>query len=172
MHVIKQIFFICCWGMLFSCGKKPSNTIQFKFDYEHSYGWMDLTLEKGIAHSGLYSERIAADKEYSHGFTLSLTQIHSAPVKKMKVGVWANATEINAPVYLVLDVFVPGSNEHLKFVQKDLAPALQKKAGWRFFSAEIDLTGLQKREAIVKAYVWNSRQQNLWIDDFSIEFEK
>lgn len=172
MQAGKQLFLICCWGLLFSCGKKQSTALQFNFDYEHSFGWMDMTLEKGIAHSGNYSERIAADKEYSHGFTLSLAQIHSAPVKKMKAGVWANATEINAPVYLVLDVFVPGTNEHLKFVQKDLAPLLQKKGGWRFFSAEIDLSSIKTKDAIVKAYVWNSRQQNLWIDDFTIEFEK
>ncbi len=169
---MKRFFLICFLGLITSCSKKPADTIQFRFDYEQAYGWLDITLEKGIAHSGVFSQRVGPDKEYSHGFTLPITQIYSAPLKKMKVSVWVNATEINAPVYLVLDVLVPGNNEHLKFLQKDLSPLLQKKGGWRFCSAEMDLSGIKTRNVIVKAFVWNNQHQNLWIDDFTIEFEK
>ena len=127
---------------------------------------------KKESHTVVFTVNGSEDREYSHGFSLPITQINSSPVKKMKAGVWVSATEINAPVYLVLDVFVPGSNKHLKFIQKDLSPLLGKKGGWHFFSAELNLTDLTTRDAIVKAYVWNNQHQNLWIDDFSIDFEK
>jgi len=172
MQSVYRLLLFCFVAVPFACGKKKPTAIHFQYDYEQSYGWTDITLEKGIAHSGLYSERISSDKVYSHGFTLPIAQIYSSPVKKMKASVWVNATEINAPVYLVLDVYIPVSNEHLKFVQKDFSALLQKKGGWQNVSAEINLSGIKTRDAIVKAYVWNKLNQNLWIDDFSIDFEK
>lgn len=163
--------FICIFWLLCACSDKKQTAITFTFDYEQAYGWMDLNLEKGIAHSGVYCERLTADKEYSHGFTLPLTQIHTAPVKKMNASVWVTATEMTAPVYLILDVFIPGSNEHLIFFQKDLSPFLKKKGGWRLATAEIDLTAIKARNAMIKVYVWNRERQNIWLDDFTVKFE-
>lgn len=171
MQFIKLIGVAGCILLLSACRQTKSNAIVFQYDYEHAYGWEDIPLEKGIAHSGQFCERINPDREYSHGFTLPITGIGRTPIQLMKASVWANATEISGPVYLVLDVFIPGSNQHLKFIQQDLSTQLSKKGGWHYFTAKVDLKDIKERNAIVKAYIWNNQRQHLWIDDFTLVFE-
>jgi hypothetical protein len=163
-------------GLLFllcgSCENKK-NPLIFSYDYESAKGWSAIQLEKGIAHSGDYSEKLTPEIEYSHGLSLALAQADTIRPRKIDITVWANALSLNAPVLLVCDVYVPGAEiRRLKYSTKDLQPLLQS-SGWKKCNLLVDLTEIPANEpAFVKVYVWNNQKQTLWIDDLNIKFIK
>ena len=156
-----------------ACNNKPEAADHYFNDYEQAVGWMDAKLEKGVSHSGQYSQRIDPDREYSHGFTLPVTQLASRPEGILKTEVWVTAVTINAPVKFVIDVVAPASNKHFKTVYEDLQPLLSDLKGWKKATASLDLSGLPTNETyVVKVYIWNNQQQQLWMDDLSVQFIK
>ncbi len=159
--------------LLTGCSKNKTENARFTYDYEQALGWENIQLEKGVAHSGSFSEKLTGEKEYSHGFFLPLAQVENGPYKKMKVDLWANAITINAPVYLVVKAYNPQTDQEYKAVQKDLAPELRNGTGWHHFSESLDLSTLKTNDPVfVKAFIWNNQKQALWIDDVTVAFEK
>lgn len=159
--------------LLSGCTNRQNEPLIFLNDYEQVLGWTDATLEKGVSRSGVYSQRIDATREYSHGFSLPVSQLTTLPGGKIQAEVWVTSLSVNSPVKFVIDVVAPASNKHFKTVYEDLQPLLSNEKGWKKATASLDLSGLPTDEPyVVKVYIWNNQQQQLWMDDLSVQYIK
>jgi hypothetical protein len=172
MRALVQLFLIPLL-YLSACNSREDATLSFLNDYEQASGWTDAELEKGVAHSGLFSQKITPSREYSHGFTLPVSQLAPGPEGIIAAEVWVTALSLTAPVQFVIDIVAPGSNKHFKTVYKDLQPVLDNQKGWKKVTASVSLKGLPTGEPyFVKVYIWNNQQQQLWMDDLSVNYIK
>lgn len=168
---ITTVFFIhACLFFCTACSTQQPASDHFFADYEQTQGWYDIPLETGIAHSGSFSHKVARNNEFSHGFSLPVATLKKKPFQSVTVSAWVNCIDMNEPVLLTVDVMVPATNEHLQTGYFDIQPEIARQTGvWKKVSMRMQLQdSLLAEGAVLKAYFWNNRQQEFWIDDFSL----
>ncbi|MEJ8817994.1 hypothetical protein [Lacibacter sp. H407] len=162
---------IICVLLLGSCSEQTSPHT-FTNDYEQSFGWQNVPVIKGNAHSGSYAEAITPDREFSATFLASFSQIEPAELlPSVMANVWVYGSKLSQPVSLVLHVTDPTDGRTIAYKSSDLNP---QDANGKWFNLILahTLPADIRGNYVCKVYLWNANKQNVLADDFQIVFEK
>ena len=166
-HWFLFLSFLC----LASCQHQQQEKLLFTQDYEQSFGWNDVPVEQGQAHTGNWAERMMPDRAYSFTFSTKLAELPLEKISSIKAGVWALSAEMNEAVYLVT-ALTNEKGEQLEYATVNMQEAFRRKQEWTFFQLNIKPRQLYAGSTQLKVYVWNAGKQRLLLDDFIIVFEK
>jgi hypothetical protein len=156
-----------------ACSNQKKVALRFVADYEQVQGWFDVPLEAGVAHSGRFSHKVERNQEFSHGFALPLAQLDTAAWQTVTATAWVNCIDMTDPVLFTLDLMIPSENEHLQTVYYNIQSDVNRQPGiWQKVSVQMKVPNERRTEgAVLKAYFWNNRQQQFWIDDFTLTLQ-
>ena len=145
--------------------------LQFSTDYETDH-WGEETKARTdeLAHSGTYSEKLDAGKEYSISYKIKLVDLYPDGNRTVTASVWFNSKEATTDAKLVLE-FVSGGKS-FGWNAADLKSFNLKPGEWQQAIVSRPLPEMNAVDDIVKVYVWNSGKKTFYIDDFEVRIEK
>lgn len=158
---------------LTSCEEKKSS-LSFFNDFDNSKPWsLDTTIIRGNAHSGEYAIKVGVPREYSIGFKMKCKEISSNPLKKIKVSVWVNLSDILSEAVLVTGINSV-STPNIFYDSKPLKSIVKQNDKWTEVTAEyfINKGEINKPENTVLVYIWNKGLKPILMDDLKISFEE
>lgn len=107
---MKRILLALPLALLAACGGDNTTAtdkdVLMKCDYDTLVGWLPdsnvLTKEK--AHSGIYSVKVDANREFSLGYSSLLGQLSSTRIKGVHVDGWAFLTDKNSTASISVEL--------------------------------------------------------------------
>lgn len=173
---MKNIFqLILLISILVSCSSEPSVTSGYYHqDFENLRVWgaesCFATLDKSIAHSGVYSSKIGENADFSYGFDMPLSELKDKGYTKMKVEAFGMIGDKESDAQLVLSV--EGSEKSIAWMGKPFKEVMRGLNEWSKVDCELNFPNDTSSNLRVKVYAWTQNKKNAWIDDISITFSK
>ena len=162
--------------LFFSCKESPKvqSGLYFKNNIESSLGWYtDATIFKTKdAHSGEYVSKIDSVTIYSLGFNLPLSIVNERflPVTEVKASVWAMFKSRSAKGALITEL---KKNDSLITWQSVRLQQYCLEAN-KWYKVEYILNlkdnDFNNSENLFRFYVANDSKEEIYLDDFEVEF--
>ncbi len=156
-----------------SCLRRhKSDNLNYYQDFESIKGWFGVSaLSTDIkAHSGNYSLLTNAKFDYSFGFTSTIADVSSKPLKKIKATIWCySPSKLCSGAYCVQ--IINPANENKMWIARPFVDFIKTENSWTKTVIEADIP----KEAldptnIVKVFLWNNGNVPVYGDDIEIQF--
>ncbi|RSK31163.1 carbohydrate binding domain-containing protein [Hymenobacter metallilatus] len=143
-------------------------------DFESVVGWGGdaASLTKERAHSGMYSVKVDAGREYGQTFDVSVGQAAVHPLKGLELNAWALLLGPQATASVVLQI-VDTSNNGFRVVhteQLNLADQIKNYKEWKPVTQRFTLPPNLQPDYRLRIYLWrNTATEPAYLDDLSVK---
>jgi hypothetical protein len=165
----------CCIGisvilLCFACSSKQNGLVYFN-NFDNIKGWEPALLKREPRASGQFSNKLDSTSKYSLTFKLPFIKLSEWKIKKVKVGLSVFMTDTSSESNLVVEVNTVDKNKKL-YVAKSLKDYVRGSKQWTKVDCEFTLVNddIALPENIISIYCNNLSKQDIFIDNFRIEF--
>lgn len=140
-------------------------------DFESMAGWMpeSNTLTREEAHSGIYSIKVDADKEFSLGYDIELGQVTPRKPKKIKLEAWAYIESDKSQAQMGMQIADPTSGRNIFGDGIVLTDQIKESRKWTAISKEIALPDSIISTYHIKVFLWRSYvPETAYLDDVRV----
>ena len=143
----------------------PADSITLYWNNFEGESGSDLTLDSTTYYSGRFSEKLAPDNLYASGYTHPLEeQREELSLLVSFYGKFKFKTET------VLVLTVTRDKEQILWKGQNLAPYYSPQKEWQHVIAAFKWEDTILPGDLIKVYIWNSGQENVWVDNFKVEW--
>lgn len=162
-------------GLLVGCSHNEQtvdnkNILTFN-DFESMAGWIpeNATLTREIAHSGEYSIKVDADKEFSLGYYAELGQITPRKPKKIKLEAWAYIESDKSQAQMGMQITDPASGQNVFGDGIVLTDQIKEYRKWTAINKVIALPNDITPTNYIKVFLWRSYvPEAAYLDDVRV----
>ena len=166
MILLSFVLILGLWSCGGSTSSKSSESV-FVNDFESLYGFIEK-VDKGKAYGGECYYTIDSTVQYSIGFNKKFNKISSKKYSKVKFSAFVLFPNANTSIDMVIQIWDPKINP----IKVQSAPITGQLGinKWTEVSVELPLDTLYAPENDVRCFFFNPSGNQLYVDDFKVEF--
>lgn len=165
---ILTILSLLIWSCTNASDEKEGRGYLIKNNIDCLFGFNGSSnIVKGIAHSGIYFNKVDTTNRYSITFSKSIKELGNGNIGSMSATVWVSAKNLNCDAKFV--VGTSNNGELTSWNGLHLKDVIKTPITWYPMKLEVDLTKINPND-ILSVYVWNVGVEDVFVDDFEIEF--
>ncbi len=151
---------------LFGTGNTTSNEMLIsQTDFEKdNWGYETANQSKDVAHSGLNSQKLNEQTEFSVGYKNETANLHLDKTEMIKAETWFYCTDTIRNASLVIAFLKKG--EMVSYVYAPLLNFYTSKNKW---TRAILFSEIPDENCEMRIYVWNQTKETFYIDDLSVK---
>lgn len=145
--------------------------LSFQNDFENQALSYAYQTSDSIFHGGMYSARMAPEKEFTSVYWVSLHDLGEVLPKYITVDYYAyNPGQHKVEAFLICSI--EKNDTAIAWQSKPLPPLQRKPAKWEKISTKFIIPDNLTREPSIKIYFWNPNKSLFYIDDLTLQFKK
>jgi hypothetical protein len=166
---MRKILLFTVLSLIFlSCGK-TKNTNGFSNDMENVKIWgSSSSVVKGFAHSGSFASKLDSSNMFSFGMQSLVENLSKDKPKEVHVKLWVYSLKPNPDATIVIAI---NNNGQSRYWKNSALNGVTKAKEWTEVSASFDLPANLDSKDELSVFVWNPKQQDLYIDDLNVSFK-
>lgn len=139
------------------------NNIDCLFGYNNT-----INITQGKAHSGVYFSKIDTVNRFGLTFVKQIKDLYTGKVGSLKASVWVSAKSLNSDCKLVVAT-TNANGQSTSWNGFNLKEIIKTPSEWVEAKLDVDISAINP-EDVLAIYVWNTGKEEVYVDDFEIEF--